>query len=242
MPWFRFVPALSLVAVLGLAACTASPIAPPASPTTPPAVPSAPPSVTPPPSVAPPPATPAPTQPPVVATPRPATPPPATPRPTAPGFTAVEQHLLDGVQRGTTNCQPAGGSDDLPRDALGGIECDSTDPAVARVGFYRFADDEAMLDAYLFRMNAEGVELDSGTCNDGEAEHAYTPGEGVTLERAGCFLNDDGIANYRYTLPGWHVHVGILGNSADMLDLETFAWKGNQDMPGIPTLWFGGID
>jgi hypothetical protein len=173
----------------------------------------------------------------VVATPR-----PATPRPTAPDFSPVEQYLLDGVQRGTTNCQPVGGSDDLPVAAVGGIECDSKDPAVARVGFYLFLDDEAMLDAYLFRMDAEGVELDSGTCFDGEAEHAYTPGEGDILERAGCFVNGDGIANYRYTLPGWHVYVGILGNSADMLALESFAWKGNQDVPGMPTLWFGGID
>ena len=171
-----------------------------------------------------------------------ATPRPATPRPTAPGFSAAEQDLLDGVQRGTTNCEPAGGSDDLPRDALAGIECDSTDPAVARVGFYLFANDEAMLAAYLARMEAEGIELDSGSCFDGEKEHAYIPGEGLILERAGCFLNDEGLANYRYTVPGDHVYVGLLGTSSDMLALENFAWIGNQDTPGIPTLWFGGID
>jgi hypothetical protein len=172
-----------------------------------------------------------------------ATPPPATPRPTAPDFTAAEQNLLDGVQRGTKNCQPAGGSDELPRDALAGIECDSTDPAVARVGFYQFANDDDMLNAYLFRMNAEGVVLESGTCNDGEAEHAYIPDEGFALDRAGCFLNDEGFANYQFTMTGKHVYIGILGQSADMAALETFAWKdANQDTPGIPTLWFGGID
>jgi hypothetical protein len=167
----------------------------------------------------------------------------ATPRPTAAGFTAAEQHLLDGVQRGTKNCQPAGGSDDLPREALAGIECDSMDPAVARVGFYLFADDDDMLNAYLLRMKAEGVEVDSGPCNDGEAEQAYTPDEGFALYRAGCFLNDEGVANYRLTMPGEHVYIGILGQSADMVALETFAWRQpNADTPGMPTLWFGGID
>jgi hypothetical protein len=178
--------------------------------------------------------TPAPTKPPVV----------ATPRPTAPGFTAAEQNLLDGVQRGTKNCQPARGSEELLADALAGIECDSTDPAVDRVGFYLFASDEDMVNAYLFRMNAEGVELDSGSCNDGEAEGAYIPFEGFALDRAGCFLNDEGFANYRFTMTGKHpVYIGILGRSADMIALETFAWlEGNPDTPGFPTLWFGGID
>ncbi len=232
MPRFSFVLAASLVAVLGLAACSAAPNEPFGSPSAPPASPSARPSASPPPSVTPPPATPAPTDPPVI----------ATPRPTSPGFSAAEQHLLDGVQRGEKDCRPASGRDELPPHALAGIECRSTDPAVARVGFYLFANDEDMLDAYLFRMNAENVEMDSGSCNDGEAEHAYIPDEGFAFDRAGCFLNDEGFANYRFTMAGDHVYVGILGRSADMLALETFAWKGNMDVPGIPTLWFGGID
>jgi hypothetical protein len=226
--------AASLVAAIGLAACSAGPIAPSASPTAPPVavVPSASPTVTPAPIVTPPPATPAPTKPPAI----------ATPRPTAPDFTAAEQHLLDGVQRGTRNCQPASGSDDLPKDATAGIECDSTDPAVARVGFYLFANDDDMLNAYLLRMRAEGVELDSGSCHEGQAERAYFPGEGFLPERAGCFTNDEGFANYRFTIPGEHLYVGILGRSADLVAVESFAWKGNLDTPGIPTLWFGGID
>jgi hypothetical protein len=173
-----------------------------------------------------------------------ATPPPTAPPPATLDFTAGEQYLLDGVQRGTRNCQPAGGSDDLPRDAIAGIECDSPHPAVARVGFYLFANDNDMLNAYLFRMEAEGVVLDSGSCDEGEAEHPYfVPDEGIVLDRAGCFLNDEGVANYRFTLPREHVYVGILGRSADMVALETFAWSpSNQDTPGIPTLWFGGID
>ena len=110
------------------------------------------------------------------------------------------------------------------------------------MGFYRFADDEAMIAAYLARMEAEGVDLETGSCLDGEAEHAYVPNEGFAPERAGCFVNDDGFANYRYTVPGEHLYVGILGQSADAQVLESFAWKGNADTPGVPTLWFGGID
>jgi hypothetical protein len=232
---FRYASAGLLIAVIVLSACTANTTSAPASPSAPPAgpsaAPSAPPSATPLPSVQPPPAPPEPTQQPDV----------ATPRPTAQAFSDDEQDLLDGVQRGTKNCRPAG-SDDLPGGAVAGIECDSTDPAVARIGFYLFGDDQAMVDAYLARMQAEGVEGGTGACSDGESEQAYIPGEGFATNRAGCFVNDEGFANYRYTITGDHVYVGILGRSADMAALQDFAWKGNQDVPGMPTLWFGGID
>jgi hypothetical protein len=226
MSRLSFVVAASLIAVVGLAACSASPV--PSSSATP----SVPPTASPP-SVSPPPATPSPTPSPVIATPR-----PPTPAPPSADFSAAEQYLLDGIRRGTKDCEPAAGSDDLPRDAIAGIECNSTDPAVARAGFYLFANDDDMINAYLFRMKAEGIELDSGTCYEGESEHAYTPDEGFSLDRAGCYLNAEGFANYRATMPGSHVYIGILGRSADMLALESFAWKGNQDTPGNPTLWF----
>ena len=233
MPRFRIAPALLLIAAIVVAACSAGTVNEPAS-SAPPVGPSASPSaaiLTPPPSATPLPPTHAPTEPPA-----------ATPRPTAAGFTHAEQDLLDGVQRGTVNCQPAGRDSELPKNAVAGIECDSTDPAVARVGFYVFANDEDMLATYLARMQAEGVKVESGSCNEGESEHAYIPDEGFATDRAGCFLNADGFANYRYTLSGNHVYVGLLGKSNNLAGLENFAWKGNQDMPGMPTLWFGGID
>jgi catechol 2,3-dioxygenase-like lactoylglutathione lyase family enzyme len=231
----RIAPALSLFALLTLVACSAGSAAPTASPSVPPlpsVAPSTPePIISPPPSAAPP-ATPAPV----------VTPPPATPRPTNHPLTDVERNFLAGVQRGAENCLGVGGAD-LPDGAVIGIECDGTEPGVARLGFYQFENDQGMIDAYTARMDAEGLELESGTsCSDGAAEHAYIPGEGEILARAGCFLNDEGYANYRYTIPGDHVYVGILGDSADMGVLETFAWVGNQDTPGVPTLWFGGID
>ena len=153
--------------------------------------------------------------------------PPATP-------TAEEQALIDGVRDGR-DCQPV--RVDLPTGAIAGIECTTDDPAVARIGFYRFADDDAMLAAYFARMAAEGIATDSGSCVDGEGEGAYTPGEGEIASREGCFINDEGYANYRATLPGSHVYVGILGSSDDMTALADFAWLGSQDTPGNPTVW-----
>ena len=94
-----------------------------------------------------------------------------------------------------------------------------------------------MLAAYVARMGAEGVTLDSVACVEGEGESAYMPGEGEIPNREGCFVNSDGYANYRATLGGDHVYIGVLGRSADMRALEDFAWLGNQDVPGRPTLW-----
>jgi hypothetical protein len=229
MSRFSLVLAASLVAVISLAGCAATVIEPSASPSAP-ASPAIPPTASPS-GVTAPPATP--TTSPVVSTPRPTTPPSAPP-----DLTAAEQHLLDGVQRGTDDCRPAGGSGELPQGALAGIECGSTDPAVARVGFYLFPNDDDMVSAYLSRMSAEGVTLDSGSCSEGNSEHAYVPDEGFAKDRAGCFVNAEGFANYRATLTGSHVYIGILGRTADMVVLETFAWKGSQDTPGSPTLWY----
>ena len=221
----RFVLAASMVAALLVAACAAAPIAPSPTPSANPGGPSAGPSVAPP-----------------VPTPVPSvSPPPASPRPPLAehpeDFTVAERYLLDGVLRGATECEPAGGSDEMPAAAIAGIECSSPDSAVFRIGFYLFESDAAMLDAYLRRMAAEGVTLDSGGCFDGEGERAYTPGEGTQPHRDGCFVNDEGIANYAATLPGVHVSIGIYGRSGDTRALADFAWSGNQDTPGNPTLW-----
>jgi hypothetical protein len=225
----RFVLVAALAAAVMLAACGSAAVAPtpsglPASP-----VPTASPSV-------PAPATPEPT-----ITPGPTTAPtPARPSPVLGDFSAGERYLYDGVRRGAIDCEPAAGSDELPAKAIAGLECWSDDPAVARVGFYLFSTDADMLAAYTARMTAEGIALDSGSCRDGEGEMSYAPGEGPTADRNGCFINDEGYANYRLTMSGSHVYIGILGRSADMIALEDFAWRGSVDTPGAPTLWSEG--
>lgn len=209
-----------LILLLALAACAPSGSAPSPGPSEPPVTSSPPPN----PSERPSPSTPAP-----VVTPTPS----ASPSPTQ--LTADERYLIDGIRRTAIDCRPV--RDGLPDRALAGVECRSDDPAVARMGFYRFASDADMLEAYLARMRAEGVELDSVGCIDGEGESGYIPDEGMATDRHGCFINADGYANYRATISGSHVYVGLLGRSADMRALEDFAWRGNQDVPGNPTLW-----
>ena len=78
----------------------------------------------------------------------------------------------------------------------------------------------AMLEVYLDRMASEGVGLGSGGCFAGEEENAYWPGEGMVVARNGCFINAEGFANYRATVPGEHVYIGILGNTADTAALQ----------------------
>lgn len=210
------------ILLLLLGACGPTAIVPSPQPTQAPASPSTPPQGSAPP------ASPEPT------TPSPApTVEPASPTPLA--FTPEEQRLLDGIRRNAVDCVPL--RDDLPAGAVGGIECASDDPAVARIGFFSFPDDATMLAAYFARMQAEGIEQDSGGCNDAEGESAYIPGEGLLADRNGCFVNAEGFGNYRATISGSHVYIGVLGRTADLGDLVDFAWRGNQDVPGNPTLW-----
>jgi hypothetical protein len=86
-------------------------------------------------------------------------------------------------------------------------------------------------------MDAEGVQRDTVACDDGEGEAAYIPGDEEVDSRHGCFVNDEGFANYRATMPGYLMYVGVLGNTGNMGSLLDFAWRGNADTPGNPTLW-----
>ena len=233
----RFLLATALVAMFVLAACGAS-----ANPSTPPPsdapaspVPSAPSD----------PSTPAPTQPtptpePVAPTPEPtvAPTPEPTPEPTPVAFNRGERYLIDGIMRGEGECRPV--RSNLPDGAIAGIDCEQVEGPAARIGYYLFEDEASTVDAYLARMQAEGVALESGDgCVAGDAEGAYVPwgDEGISPYRAGCFVNDEGFGNYRVTLPGFHVYIGLLGRSADTIALGDFVWFGSQDTPSYPTLW-----
>ena len=142
--------------------------------------------------------------------------------------------------RGEGDCSPVRGGD-LPGRAIAGIDCDLVATPVARAGYYLFADDEGMLDAYFARMRAEGIEPESGDgCFKQAGESGYIPwdpDDGLAPYRHGCFVNDQGYGNYRLTLPGAHVYIGLLGRTADMRALEDWAFLGSVDTPGQPTLW-----
>jgi hypothetical protein len=174
-----------------------------------------------------------------VATPAPTARPTAkpTPRPTAPTFSRAERYLIEGIMRGESDCSPVRSG--LPARAIAGIDCDLVGSPAARMGYYLFKNEADMLDAYLARMDAEGITLESGGCIDGEGEGTYIPwaGDDIAPYRQGCFVNDEGYGNLRLTLPGPHVYVGLLGRTADMRSLGDWAWFGNEDVPGYPTLW-----
>ena len=202
-------------------------------------------------AVSPPPASPAPSAPTEPSTPEPAPatpePPAVTPEPTArpipkptprPSFTHAEGYLVEGIMRGISDCSPVRAGD-LPRAAIAGIDCELVDSPAARMGFYLFKTDADMLDAYMARMDAEGIVIDSGGCAPGEGESAYVPyAENETApDRHACFVNSDGYGNYRATISGAHVYIGLLGRTVNMAKLADWAWLGNEDTPGSPTLW-----
>jgi hypothetical protein len=162
-----------------------------------------------------------------------------TPRPTQVTFTRPERYLIDGIMRGEGDCSPVRG-EDLPGDAIAGIDCDLIGSPVARAGYYLFKNDADMLDAYFARMRAEGIAVDSGPdCWTSGGEGPYIPygDDELHPDRHGCFVNDEGYGNYRLTMPGSHVYIGLLGRSARMDTLLDWAFFGSRDTPGFPTLW-----
>jgi hypothetical protein len=62
-------------------------------------------------------------------------------------------------------------------------------------------------------------------------------GPGDRPYRLGCYLNEFGNANYRFTVPDSLVYVGILGTGRDLGTLHDWAWLGNREVPGSPTVW-----
>ncbi len=131
---------------------------------------------------------------------------------------------------------------DLPARAVAGIECSPQIDGIDRIGAYRFASRDDLLDAYFKRLADNGVKPRSGSCPERAGEVSYLPGDdGATVGpyRYGCYLNEFGVANYRFTDPDYLVYVGILGTGKDLKRLHGWAWRGNQDVPGSPTVWRG---
>jgi hypothetical protein len=155
--------------------------------------------------------------------------------------TAEELVLFSGLRLDLQEaCVPL--RTDLAEPALAGIECRPLSEDVDQVRVYLFDTQEALLETYLARLVAQGVEpgTASGRCLPGEAsEGPYTPWEGDKLEiaeRGGCYLDAAGLAHYLATNPPF-VLTELDGTTGDMAALEGWAWLGNQDAPGNPTVW-----
>lgn len=152
---------------------------------------------------------------------------------------AAEAYLLAGIRPDAAiDCAPR--REDPPARALAGVECVGSHPGVERVGFYLFATESDLLATYFERLEASRLELDNGGCFGGVVgDTNYVPAP-VDLEephRHACFLNDVGVANYRATVPESRVWIAVLGTSRDTDALRKWAWQGNLDQPGGPTLW-----
>ena len=176
--------------------------------------------------------------------------PSASPRPTpAPSLSAAEANLLEALRvDSAVGCAPR--RTDLPLGATAGVECHPADSLVAAVGVYGFVGattPEPALAAYLDRMTKQNVATGSGDCAKGTpGDHAWPSslpdegddGTGLRPTRAGCFLDENGIANIRVTCYG-DVYIGVLGNTKEMALLNAWTWsvaKGestDRDPPGI---------
>ena len=159
-------------------------------------------------------------------------------------YSADEASLFTGL-RGDARFACAARRVDLPAHAIAGIDCSPQVEGIDRIGAYLFADAADLLDTYFKRLADNGVKLRSGSCPKRAGEVAYVPGDdGSTVSpyRYGCFVNEFGNANYRFTDPDSLVYIGILGMDKDLERLHKWAWRGNQDQPGSPTVWRRNAD
>jgi hypothetical protein len=162
---------------------------------------------------------------------------PSASRSPIPSPTADEAYLLSGIRPDAAiDCVPVRSA--LPAGAVGAVECAPNQGAVDRFRVTLFTLPDNLLALYHAEMTAHGVALNSGGCVNGSGESTYIPGpdDASVRQRNGCFVAD--AANFRAIAAGEQVYIAIVGNSKDVSpQLDAYAWLGNQDTPGAPTLW-----
>ncbi len=132
----------------------------------------------------------------------------------------------------------------LPAHAQGAVECTTASDAAALVTMTMFETQAQLLAAYDAVVAAHGIEpfTNGGRCEPtGSSEGAYVPGDGHPVERpaerGACWTDEDGVAHYVATSPSF-VLLRVDGRPGVTISgVERFAWLGNQDQPGGPTLW-----
>ena len=152
-----------------------------------------------------------------------------------------ERMLLSGVRQGFSDtCVPI--DTKLPRAAVSGIVCRPSSKIVDRVTLYLFPSQKDLLDAYATWLAAHKItaRTNGGRClTDRASEGGYLPGDDhgiVVPERGGCYLDVNGMAHYGVTMPPF-VFAEVDGKVRDIAAVEAWAWRGNQDVPGGPTIW-----
>ena len=227
----RAITALVLGGVLALTACSTATAPSPSAPLTP----SPPARSSPSPSAEP---TPTPT---VATAPSPTVEPTSSPAVLNVTRADGERMLRSGVRQDLDACAPI--AVDVLRSAVAGIRCEPASKVVAGVTLYLFRSQEDLLDAYETWLAAHDIppQTNGGRCLvDRPSEGGYVPGDDhgiVVAERGGCYLDGSGKAQYAVTLPPF-VLAEVDGRVKDIAAVEGWAWRGNQDQPGSPTIWF----
>jgi hypothetical protein len=156
--------------------------------------------------------------------------------------TEPEAALLHGARLDLQGkCAPL--RTDLPANATGAIECTTASDAAARVTMTMFDTQAQLLEAYDVLVAAHGIEpfSNGGRCEPiGPSEGAYVPGDGHgerPAERGACWPDQEDVAHYIATSSSF-VLLQVDGRPGTTISgTERFAWLGNQDQPGGPTLW-----
>ena len=129
---------------------------------------------------------------------------------------------------------------DVAERAIAEVECTPMSDVAREVRMFLFNSQADLLDTYQARLGTHGVTIRSaGSCAPGQpVEGSYFPGDGAGFvpERGGCYVDETGHAHYTVTSPPY-VLAEVDGNAGDGAAVERFAWLGNQDVPGGPTIW-----
>jgi hypothetical protein len=153
--------------------------------------------------------------------------------------TAGEATLLAGMRLDLEgSCRPLRSG--LPATALAGLECVPADAAIGAARVYLFNRGSEMLAAYVAILDDEGIALRVDLSSLSTSEGPYWPGPDTPAEpseaRNARWLDDTGHGHYLATaLP--FVLLDVTGTDANVDALYRWTWRGNQDVPGGPTLW-----
>jgi hypothetical protein len=156
--------------------------------------------------------------------------------------TTDELQLLSRVRLDLqSRCTPL--RTDLADKAVAAVECAPASDVVGHATLYLFDTQKDLLGTYEARLATNDVPMrtNGGRCEAGRAsEGGYVPGDGhegvVVVERGGCYLDAGGNAHYAATVPPF-VLIEVEGKVGDVEAVERWAWLGNQDQPGGPTVW-----
>jgi hypothetical protein len=150
----------------------------------------------------------------------------------------AEAALLFGIRRdAAVDCGPV--RDGLPEGAIAAVECSPVLDVVDRVRLYRFTDAAMLLQTYVDWLAVAGVTPRTGDCMTGQSgDSTYVPEDGrgpLIPERTGCFADGSGTTVITVVPPD--VLVATHTSAAEAGGLSQWLMRGNQDVPGGPTIW-----